>query len=378
MEWEDEEFFDNADDYYSSLLQFCNEARSSIDLEVYIFEKSTIGDRVLKTLQDAAHRGVTIRLMVDGVGSLNFLNTHNHEIEKLNIKIYHPVPWQRWTTRNTKISTGWWPATFFQLFGSMNSRNHRKVCIIDQQLAFLGSYNISDVHLSEIHRAKAWRDFGVRVRGECVKLLTLEFEKAWQNSIRENMKLAWLKQSSKLDKFYRYFLLNHSVRTRFLSRQRMLNHIKISESRIWLVTPYFVPTARLIRLLKTQAEAGVDVRLLLPRTVDIVFMHWIMRSFYAVLIESGVKIYEYLPSVLHAKAAILDDWHIVGSMNLNFRSILHDLEANYIFQTKEEKKKLEMAIERDFKLSDLILKGAPYPWYEYWLGRILLLFKYWI
>lgn len=377
-EWVDEQFFDNADGYYKSIFEFFEKARSTIDFEVYIFEKSNIGDQIIDALKAAAQRGVRVRLLVDGFGSSTFSSAYSDKIAGLGVRIYHPVPWAKSTSAHKQIETGWGPGTYFQLIASLNSRDHRKVCIIDSKHAFLGSYNVTDVHLASVSHEKAWRDYGVRVSGQCVELLEFGFKKAWDNSVTEDMKIANLRTSQQLKKYYRYFILNHSLRSRLAGRHRILSKIRGATQRIWLVTPYFVPALRVIRMLKSAAERGVDVRLMLPLHNDVIFMHSIMKTYYGVLLKSGVKIFEYKPSMLHAKAAIIDDWCALGSMNLNSRSIIHDLEANYVLQTPQEKAKLFKAVEEDFGKSILISDTASGPWYERYFGQMLLVFKYWI
>lgn len=379
-EWVGEEFFDNADEYFSSLLVAIAQAKVSIEFETYIFEKSKIGDQLLAALKAAFSRGVLVRVLIDGVGSVEFLNHYPIEsLDELPIRMYHPVPWVRLyseLTHNTNDS--YFPSNFFHLLGSLNSRNHRKVCVIDSRLAFLGSVNVTDKHLAKFNGEKAWCDYGVKVEGTCVEALQYAFEKAWKTTLSIGFTFPSLKKLKRLKRFNKFFMLNHTRKLRQRSRNILIQRIKNAKNRIYLITPYFVPTVRLQNTLVRAAMRGVDVKILLPQQNDVRFMRWVMKLFYDVLLKQGVKVYEYVPTVLHAKAALIDSWCLVGSTNLNSRSIFHDLEANYILQTDKLKLQLESTFYRELRLSEQVHFKREHPWYEKIMGRILLIFRYWI
>lgn len=378
MEWEEEEFFDNADSYLSSLFHELRHARVSIDLEVYIFEKSETANDLIQILKEAVARGVLVRFLVDGVGSLGFLEEFGSAVTGIETKIYHPMPWSGWVVKKSKVLGSNKIKIFANLFSKINSRNHRKVCVVDRRTAFLASSNISDVHFQKTQGQKAWHDFGVRVKGQCVELLTFGFELAWSNTLIENYNINKLRASKKLRRFHRYFLLNYNIAVRLRAGRRALKRFRNAQKRIWVVTPYFIPTRKILRLLVEKASEGVDVRFLFPKHSDVPIEKWVMKTYYNFMIENGMQIFEYSPSILHAKAMIVDDWFVLGSMNLNSRSLFHDLEANYILQSQEQMTKLTRAIENDFQVSERVHVASFTSWYERWLGQILLILKYWL
>ena len=161
----------------------------------------------------------------------------------------------------------------------------------------------------------------------------------------------------------------------------MLRKIITCRHRIWITNAYFVPDNFLLRRLKEAAGSGVDVRILLPRKSDIAYMPWASSTFYFNLLKAGVRIFEYLPSVLHAKTLVLDDWALIGSSNLNHRSLLHDLEVDVLLSDSEPINCLAKQFLLDLEnASEISLSSwqKHRPRYQRWLGRLLLYVKYWI
>ncbi len=128
------------------------------------------------------------------------------------------------------------------------------------------------------------------------------------------------------------------------------------------------------------AKRGVDVCILLPQKSDIIVMPWASSTFYLKLLKQGVKLFEYNNHVLHAKSLIIDSWMTIGSSNLNHRSILHDLEVDIVISTESAKEQLIKLFEDDTKNSTQITldNWRRRPWYQRWIGHILLYMKYWM
>lgn len=375
-----EKLISSGDAYIEALLSLIDSAKKTIRIEFYIFESGVWAQKLMKALNEASYRGVNVQLMVDGVGAWNFVDEFEFLVPKnefFKYKIFHAVPWH---FKNYNVSFHWWPSTLFQLFGSLNSRNHRKVCVVDSKRALVGSLNLSDLHSNKVVGERAWFDLAVQVEGQHVRVLERAFDKAWRGWMGYNHFLTWEKIKDTLDliKYDQFFLLNHSLRLRLKSQKRVMGHIKAARHRIWIMNPYFVPGPRMLRHLKRAAKRGVDVRLFLPRANDVVFMSWVMRNLYYDLIDSGIKIFEYLPSFIHAKSIIVDDWCIVGSSNLNSRSLFHDLEVDYILQTREQKAELARQFLNIETNSEQITALFKTSWLERLLGRAFMLIKYWI
>ena len=153
-----------------------------------------------------------------------------------------------------------------------------------------------------------------------------------------------------------------------------------SQQRIWIISAYFVPDNMVIRRLIKAAKRGIDVRILVPEVSDVRPMAWISASFYPILLKHNIKIYEYHANMMHAKTIIIDDWFIVGSSNLNHRSMFHDLEVDILLQSEHAKSTIVTQFEQDLEHSHVIQLNtlSKKPFVTRLIGRFLALFKHWL
>lgn len=365
-----EQIFFEGTSFFTALLNDIARAQKSIDLETYIFAFDNLGRKIIQALSEAASRQVQVRLLADGAGTHAWDSKTLKTFEDLGgqARIFHPFPWKIWQWSHGIVKK---PALLkaIYLLLKINSRNHRKVCVIDNKIAYVGSFNICDDHLDN-HR----RDAGVRLKHVDFTDLTRAFDATWNHTpIKERVR-----------EFFRHvrtnpiIRLNNTWHRRRILYKNLLRRIHQCKKRIWITNAYFVPDKLLLRRLRKAAKRGLDVRILLPQKSDVVFMPWASKVFYARLLNSGAHIYEYLPGVLHAKTLILDNWMLIGSSNLNHRSILHDLEVDVNIRAPESK----AALEQQFLLD---LQNAPEVHYESWknrpwhqriIGNMLLYVKY--
>ena len=362
--------------YYQYLLDDINAAKQSIDLEVYIFAEDQLGFQVAEALANAAKRGVKVRVLVDGVGTPSWGGKVTAMLEQAGVvtRVYHPLPWllTQWIDKEVKV-------TFFKrmmyLINKMNKRNHRKTCVIDHQIAHIGSANIALCHLSKAQGGQGWRDTAVRITQVNLKPLRIAFERAWSLFLiakRKKINIGKIKQRLP-------FRLNDSWRKRRTFNRALLTHISASKTRIWITNAYFVPNAVILTALIRAAKRGIDVRILLPHLSDVFIFPLISTVFYYHLLKAHVSLFEYLPSVLHAKTLIIDDWYRVGSSNLNSRSFHHDLEIGVRISSNEAKQVLEKQFLLDLESSQKINIEmlAKQPLHQKILGWILLYLQYW-
>jgi cardiolipin synthase len=353
--WIREQIFQSGDLYFAKLERDIESAKKSIDLETYIFHLDPLGRRILQQLKAAAERGITVRVLVDGVGTLGYAQDLIQELNEnqAQAKIYHPLPWK------------------------LNRRNHRKVCVVDRSIAFLGGMNISACHLKCYSGKNAWRDTGVRVVGKGVLILTAAFEKCWDyRTLTHPIRRPRIKNLSS----HRLIKLNDTWRRRRNYQQEILRRVNRAKNRVWITTTYFVPEFLLIRALRKTASRSIDVRILLPRKNDLWFMKWINQAFYSLLLSSGIRIFEYLPTTLHAKIMIVDDWMTVGSSNRNYRSWLHDLEVDLVITHSRSKSDLCSQFIRDLEAAQEIelMHWKKRSWLRAIGERVALFIKYWL
>jgi cardiolipin synthase len=158
----------------------------------------------------------------------------------------------------------------------------------------------------------------------------------------------------------------------------LLLRISRAQHKIWITNAYFVPDGSLLRALSAAAMGGIDVRIIVPGFSDVVFMPWIASAFHLGLLRAGVRIFEYRRSILHAKTLVVDTWGLVGSSNLNHRSLLHDLEIDVEVVTDEGRAALERHFSEDLESSVEVTLATWHnrPWIERTIGRMLLAFRY--
>jgi len=376
----------SGDHYYLHALEQIQAAKSDIYLESYIFDLDPVGTRILSALQAAVQRGVQVRLLVDGVGSFNWLPKLAKECQdrKIHFRVYHPIPfgrsfWQQVSWKNI--------LRIIYVFRRLNKRNHRKVLMVDQETVMLGSFNVSQVHSERMSGRKAWRDTGVLAKNlqqeRDLIFLRAAFEEAWRTSrhfsltnFRSFLPKKWVTQHQ-LDSRFR---LNNRPNWRRQLLRDMNKKMKNAKKRIYITNAYFIPRKSILRSLRRAARRGVEVCLLLPEKTDVWFVREASRSLFYRLVTSGVKIYEYQDRVLHAKTMIIDDWATVGSHNFNHRSIMHDLEVETLITNPALIGKLMDQWQKDLRLSHLITREelGKVSWLRKGLGRVCYWFRYWI
>jgi len=358
------------DAYFDSMLQAISHAQFQIEMEAYIYESTEIGQRFLDAFSEAALRGVSVRVIVDGAGiDDSFAATAQDMINKgVELRIYRPLPWRLAHWKFALIANQG-SAKFWHLLSNINSRNHRKILIVDKQSLWLGSMNISQTHLSQHRGGKGWRDTSIYVTHQDLRLPLKAFDMAWNKSSRQYRR-------HKAEEFkHSPFLFNFTRSLRVEHRNSFLKRIEQAQSHIWVTNAYFVPDNLLLKQLERAALRNVDVRILLPKRSDVFFMPWVSSVFFQRLIKAGVRVYEYLPAMLHAKTLVIDDWALVGSSNLNRRSLRHDLEVDYCLQLNETVEQLKTQYRSDLEMAEELdhdtLKNEK-QW-QRWLGILFLL-----
>ncbi|MDV3242496.1 MAG: phospholipase D-like domain-containing protein [Methylocaldum sp.] len=369
----EERLYVRGDEFFIDLVRDINAAVREVQLETYIFELDAVGRAFIAAMSHAHQRGVRVRFLVDGVGLPLAGGRLLAALEESGFpfRIFHPIPWffRHWRHMAGGRAV---PPQFLQLLTRLNNRNHRKVCTIDRRIAWIGSFNVSALHLPVAHGGEEWRDTAVRIENIDTRPLEQAFRRAW-NPWRWHP----LRHRTSLRSPFR---LNDTRRQRRARTRELLRRIGRSKRRIWITNAYFVPDERLLHEINRAAKRGVDVRIILPSISDIFFMPWTSATFYGSLLDHGVKIYEYQPGVLHAKTIIIDEWMTVGSSNMNSRSLRHDLEVDYVLRQAGTKAALASAFLRDLKHSKEISPEAypNRPLWQRFLAHLVLFAKYWI
>lgn len=306
-------------------------AKTSVTVESYIFANDRLTAKILKALTEAAHRGCDVRLLVDGFGSYGQIRYLKDYCQKNRIlfAVFHPIPYwlgllftflQAFVTLSTR---------FLDL---LNSRNHRKITVIDNQVAYLGSLNFVEDHCESLVGKKAWRDTGVRVEGPRAAIFSRIFSVSLLRTLSRDF-VDWINRwKLRNTALIPGINLNTTKRMRKLWYKRLVRTILRAEKRVYITTAYFLPRRALAKALTIAKQRGVEVKILIPGQSDTQVVRWAGHELITYLTKKNIQVLEYQPTILHAKTMIIDDTAYIGSFNLNHRSLLHDLEVELEFQ----------------------------------------------
>lgn len=357
--------------YFSDLIKDIDSARREVILETYVFKLDDVGEKVIKALESAQQRGVDLRLLVDGIGSRHNADEIASRLASGNsdVRVFHPLPWDFSVYRRALQSSGRF-AKLLYLMASINHRDHRKLCLIDQKTAWLGSFNITSDHanpesdLSHDH----WHDTAIRVTGPVVIALLRNFNQVWER-----------KAGSRGERS-RLFLARTEISKRRQPRLQLLRELEKCRDRIWITNAYFNPSRAVLKALKSIAANDVSVQLIVPSRSDISLFPSLSRSFYSDLLDAGIRVFEYQRRILHSKTMLIDQQLLIGSTNLNYRSLFHDMELDLLVGNPQVVAQMESRFCND--LQDCI-EINPGHWQQYsvlnrlmgWLARFL---RYWL
>jgi len=357
--------------YFSGLIVDIDNARQEIVLESYIFNLDEIGNTVLDALTRAAARGLSLRILIDGVGSYRDANRIADKLSAPNceVRVFHPLPWD-FSLYRRALNAGRWHSQVFYFIAAINHRDHRKLCLIDKEIAWLGSYNITADHFNRLSPGNEdyWHDTGVRVTGSIVNLLVSNFARVWQ------------RKAGSISERSRHFLAREEISHRRQRKLQLIQVLKLSQRRIWITNAYFNPSNQVLKTLKQKARAGVSVKIVVPLRSDVVFFPILSRSFYADLLQARIRVFEYGQRVLHSKTMLIDDQVVVGSTNLNFRSLFHDLELDLLLDDSTAMQQMQDRFNADIEQSVEITlrKWQQHPWLLKLLGWLSRFLRYWL
>ncbi|GMQ88829.1 MAG: hypothetical protein BMS9Abin09_0267 [Gammaproteobacteria bacterium] len=338
------ELFIEGDDLYQSMLASIASAQQRIQLESYIFADDEVGRLFSEALGERAQAGVDVRVHIDAAGSLFLVSRRLvRDMRKHGVWLRR---FHRWSWRK--------PLRY-------NRRNHRKLLVIDEKTAYLGGFNIHRESSQAVFGKDRWRDTHVRISGRLAEHAAQLFDGFWRGYYR------WV-PSTPLDARSE-LVPNYSRDCREQLRCIFTDMFTRVEHSLYLTTPYFVPDRRTQRLLSTAARRGVDVRLLVPRKNDVKLARWAAQAAYEELLASGVRIFEYLPRLLHAKTAVVDgNYATVGTANLDYRSFFLNYELNLFTRDPGLCRQLQKQYETDLVDAEEI---KPRQWAQrFWVSRL--------
>ncbi len=309
--------FTDGYEFVSTLLYNIGQAQDHIHLDTYIIEDDPLGNLVADALIDKARQGVEVRLLYDDVGCWRVKDRFFNRMKAAGIQVY-----------------AFMPVRFPAFTGKVNYRNHRKLCVIDGKVGFIGGMNIALRYVKGTAR-QTWRDTHLCIRGGAVYAIQRAFLVDWYFVSRTLV--TDRRYYPPVDKTIDNNCLTQIVTSSPVSPwpDIMQGYVRVllqAHRYVYMESPYFLPTEPVLFAMRTAALAGVDVRLIVPRHGDAKLVEWASRSYLMEVIEAGVKVYLYEPGFNHSKILVSDDnLSSCGSTNIDFRSFENNFEANAFF-----------------------------------------------
>ena len=319
MRAEDVRYYPLGDAMYPDMLTDLRAAKKTIYLEYFIIEPCEMWQSIVDILAQKVREGLDVRVMYDDLGSISTFNFSNAlALEKLGI---------RCVTFNPLLA----------LKGTANYRDHRKMLIVDDAVAYSGGVNLADRYINREHPYGHWKDTGFRLTGAPVRSFThmfLTFWNAFSLQKEEPMPMppaAAAAEPAAQDGWVLSYY-DSPLNSEATSNRLYIDLLSQATDYAWFFTPYLMLGDDLLDAMLAAAQRGVDVRIIMPGIPDKKLIFRMSRSFYQVLLTGGVKIYEYTPGFVHAKSLVCDDRAAtVGTVNLDYRSLFLHFENNSLF-----------------------------------------------
>lgn len=356
-------FFPLGDQMFKQLLEDLRSAKKFIFMEFYIIDEGLMWDSILEILIEKVKEGVEVKLLYDDIGCMATLaGNYTKRLRKLGIDAH----------KFNKVIP--------RLTVAYNNRDHRKILVIDGQIGYTGGINLADEYINQIERFGHWKDSAVRVEGRAVKALTRLFL------------MIWYINQGEIEDFDKYHMENRAVDGEGLyipfgsgpkpiyksqvGKAVYQNMINQATDYVYITTPYLIIDYDLTEDIRNAALRGVDVRIVTPFIPDKKLIQIVTRGAYPDLMEAGVKIYEYLPGFVHSKQVLVDDEiAVVGTINFDYRSLVHHYEnAIWMYETPEIPK-IRADFDNIFAVSrEIKLETFRVAWYQHLVKEIMQLF----
>jgi len=354
-------YYPLGDVMFPAMLEELEKAEKYIFMEFFIIEPGIMWDSILDVLRRKAAQGLDVRLIYDDMACIMRLpRDYAERMESVGIRCctfhrFQPVP-----------------------TGTLNNRDHRKICCIDGVTAFTGGVNLADEYINKRERFGHWLDCGIKVRGRAAYSFTQMFLSMW-DYIRheEDDPVAFRPTAEALEGIGDDGVVqpycDSPADDEPVGETVYINMLSRAKKYVYICTPYLVVDNEIMNALTSAAKCGVDVRMICPHIPDKWYVHLVTRSYYAPLMKAGVRIYEYTPGFIHSKTFVCDDdYGICGTINLDYRSLfLHHECAVWMYKSSAIADMKASFLETLEKCEELTRESYRRPWYVR-LGQSLL------
>lgn len=323
-------YYSVGEDAFADMLEAIKKAEDFIFIEYFIINPGYMWGTMLEELIKKVNAGVEVRLMYDGSNQITRLpKNFPKKMEEVGIKcsIFSPI----------------YPivSTYY------NNRDHRKILVVDGEVAFTGGLNIADEYINVFERFGHRKDTSVRIEGAAVLSYTLMFLQLWHSKDKDRDFSKYLRYKPQVADGYVITFGDNPLRKEKLTKHLYMHLLNTAEDYVYIMTPYLILDNEMMTAICFAADRGVDVRIVLPAIPDKKVPYLLAKSHYKRLLESNVKIYEYLPGFVHAKTRLSDDKKVsVGSVNLDYRALYLNFESTtYLY-----KKPMAQDVYKDFEV----------------------------
>ena len=350
----DVKYFSTGEEYFEVLKEELLKANKSIFMEYFIISRGTLWNELSSILKTKAKNGVDVRIIYDGLGSLfTFDNNKADELKACGVKF---------ATFN--------PVKFFLSISNyriMNFRDHRKICVIDSDVSFSGGVNVADEYANIIEKFGYWKDNGYMIKGPASLSFTSIFLKNWQLITKQKDSMLQYTPSSNFPSsdilIQTYW--DSPIDYEDVSEIVYHNFINNASDYVYITTPYLIIDNTMISALTSNALSGVNIKIIVPGVPDKKIVNLITKSYYKVLLDAGVEIYEYSPGFIHSKMYISDDKVCnIGTVNTDYRSLFLNYENSTLFYneefTKNAKKDFTDTLDLCKKIDNKDINSLPF------------------
>lgn len=317
-------YLPSGEDKFAALLDELEKARTFIYLEYFIIDEGKMWNSILDILEKKAKQGVDVRVIYDDIGCLLTLPVkYDRVLEQKGIKC--------------RVFNKFKPF----ISKKMNNRDHRKIFIIDDKIAFTGGINLADEYINEFEKHGHWKDSAVMLKGQAVRSFTVMFLSMWNYlsdlkpaDYPSYLQIPQIPEKNGANGFVIPYT-DSPLDDEPVGENVYLNIINNAQKYVYITSPYLVIDNEMQNALTLAAKSGVDVRIITPHVPDKWYVHAVTRAHYRKLTALGVKIYEYVPGFIHSKSFVSDDTTaVVGTINLDYRSFyLHFECAAWLYKT---------------------------------------------
>ncbi len=340
----DVDIFTDGNEKFDALIRDMENAKQFIHMQYYIIRNDALMHRIVEVLARKAAEGVEVRVLFDAMGCRMVPHSHWRKLNELGIQ-----------------TAEFFPAVLRRLHLRVNYRNHRKIVVIDNKLAYVGGFNVGKEYLGLDEKFGYWRDTHLRIRGNGVMGLQLRFILDWNYAARENLlqKQALFEGfvPGKRDNCELQVITSGPDHQLEQIRDNYLRLISKAEKSIYIQTPYFVPDESIFNALKLAVRSGIEVNIMIPCKPDHPFVYWATYSYIGELVMAGAKCYIYNNGFLHSKGMIVDcKAFCFGTANMDIRSFALNFEVNVVVYNHEKAYEMEKIFREDLKFCTRITR----------------------